>query len=163
MSRLRDNGGLFVGSLLLALVFGLMPLPEPLAPLRPYWLGLVLIYWLLEAPDRVGLGFAFLMGLAADLVFGTLFGEQAMRLVMLAFIVQRFRARLRFFPLWQQALAVFLLLLNDRVIAAVIRLFQGEGLPPPGFWVSPLSGLLLWPWLFLLIDRLRLRRRVREP
>lgn len=162
MSRGQDLGGLFVSSLLLALLFGLMPLPELLVPLRPYWLGLVMIYWLLEAPDRVGLGFAFVMGLAADLVFGTLFGEQAMRLVMLAFIVLRFRARLRFFPLSQQAGAVFLLLLNDRVIAAVIRLFQGEGLPPLGFWISPLSGLLLWPWLFLMLDRLRLRRRMRE-
>jgi rod shape-determining protein MreD len=163
MSRSRDSGGLFVVSLLLALLLGLVPMPEPLAPLRPYWLGLVLIYWLLEAPDRVGLGLAFLMGLGADLAFGTLFGEQAMRLVMLAFIVQRFRARLRFFPLTQQAIAVCLLLLNDRVIAAAVRLFQGEGLPPMGFWISPASGLLLWPWLFVMLDRLRLRRRTREP
>jgi hypothetical protein len=37
-------------------------------------------------------------GLVGDLAFGTLIGEQALRLTVLAFIVQRFRARLRFFP-----------------------------------------------------------------
>ncbi|MBB5014637.1 rod shape-determining protein MreD [Rehaibacterium terrae] len=162
MSRLRGSGILFYGSLGLAVLLGLMPMPELLAPFKPYWLGLVLIYWLLEAPERAGLGMAFGIGLVADLVFGTLFGEQALRLVMLAFIVQRFRPRLRFFPLWQQASAVFALLLNDRVIAAAVRLFSGETLPPLAFWLSPLTALLLWPWLFLLLDELRLRGRARE-
>lgn len=163
MTRHRESGGLFVGSLLLAVLLGLMPVPDWLVPFRPYWVGLVLVYWLLEAPDRAGLGVAFLVGLAADLVFGTLFGEQALRLVMLTFIVQRFRPRLRFFPLWQQALAVFALMLNDRVIVAAVRLFTGEGVPPLPFWFGPVSALLLWPWLFLALDALRLRGRVREP
>ncbi|MFC4729195.1 rod shape-determining protein MreD [Coralloluteibacterium thermophilus] len=158
MSRNR-SGWLLPLSLLLALVLGLMPLPEVITPLRPYWLGLVACYWLIETPERTGLGFAFLVGLAGDLVYGTLLGEQALRLVMLAFIVQRFRARLRFFPLWQQALAVGGLLLNDRVIAAAVRLASGEGLPPWPFWISPLVGTALWPWLFLALDDLRLRLR----
>ena len=42
--------------------------PRRCAPLRPYWLALVLAYWVIEEPDRVGLGFAFLVGLLADLV-----------------------------------------------------------------------------------------------
>lgn len=163
MTRPRDSGGLFVGSLLVAVLLGLVVLPDWMAGFRPYWVGLVLVYWLLEAPERAGLGLAFMLGLFADLVFGTLFGEQALRLVMLAFIVQRFRPRLRFFPLWQQALAVFALMLNDRVIVAAIRLFSGEGVPPAAFWIGPVSAFLLWPWLFLALDGLRLRGRTREP
>nr|WP_246505749.1 rod shape-determining protein MreD [Coralloluteibacterium stylophorae] len=146
-------------SLLLALILGLVPVPEVVAPLRPYWLGLVVCYWLLETPERAGLGFAFLIGIAGDLVYGTLIGEQALRLVMLAFIVQRFRARMRFFPLWQQALAVGALLVNDRVIAAAVRVATGEGMPLWPFWIPPLVGMALWPWLFLLLDDLRLRLR----
>lgn len=153
------SGWLLAGSLLLALVLGLVPLPDAIAPLRPYWLGLIACYWMLEQPERAGLGFAFCIGLAGDLVFGTLFGEQALRLVMMAFIVQRFRARLRFFPLWQQALAVGALLLNDRVIAAAVRVATGEGMPPWPYWLSPLIGMALWPWMFLLLDDLRLRLR----
>jgi rod shape-determining protein MreD len=146
-------------SLLLALLLGLLPLPDAIASLRPYWLGLVLIYWLLETPDRIGMGMAFVVGLLGDLAFGTLIGEQALRLVVIAFIVQRFRARLRFFPLSQQSTAVFALMLNDRVIAAGVRMTLGEGLPRWPFWLSPLVALVLWPWLALLFDTLRLRAR----
>jgi rod shape-determining protein MreD len=160
MSRFR-GGGLLALSLLVAILLGLMPVPEALAPLKPYWLALVLAYWLLEAPERVGLGMAFLVGLAADLVFGTLLGEQALRLTMFAFIILRFRARLRFFPLWQQAAAIFALLLNDRVVVLMIRGFSGEGMPPLLFALSPVIGMLLWPWIFLALDSLRLRQRGR--
>ncbi|HLU13393.1 MAG TPA: rod shape-determining protein MreD [Arenimonas sp.] len=149
------------GSLFFGLLVMVLPLPAGIDVARPYLLALLLVYWLLECPHRVGLGTAFLAGLVADLASGTLLGEQAMRLVILAFLVQRFRARLRFFPLWQQAAAVGALLLNDRLVALVIHAVAGIGLPHWGTWVSPLLGFALWPWLFLLLDELRLRQRER--
>ena len=117
-------------SLLAALLLGLLPLPLALQPLRPFWLALVLAYWLIEAPERVGLGFAFCVGLVADVVYGGLLGEQALRLVILAFIVQRFRARLRFFPLSQQALTLGALLVNDRIVSAGLHLALREPVLP---------------------------------
>ena len=149
-------------SLLVALLLGLLPLPPVLQPLRPYWLALVVAYWVIEDPNRVGLGFAFLVGLLADLTFGSLLGEQALRLLVMAFILQRFRARLRFFPLSQQALAIGGLLLNDRIVTTVIHVLLGIPILPSAFWLAPLVGMLLWPPLFLLMDALRLgswRRR----
>jgi len=150
-------------SVALGIVLGIVPLPDAVAPMRPYFLGLILTYWLLETPDRVGMGAAFTIGLIGDLAFGTLIGEQALRLTVLAFIVQRFRARLRFFPLWQQSLAVFALLVNDRVIAAAVRMALGENVPRWPFWLSPLLALPLWPWLVVLFDTLRMRARERRP
>lgn len=149
-------------SLLVALLLGLLPLPEALQPLRPYWLALVVAYWVIEDPDRVGLGFAFLVGLLADLAFGSLIGEQALRLVVMTFILQRFRARMRFFPLSQQALAIGALLLNDRIVTAAVHLTLGLPDPPGMAWLAPLVGLLLWAPVFLALDALRLgqwRRR----
>lgn len=162
MSRQRDRSGLMLVSLLLALLLSILPMPNVIAELRPYWPALVLSYWLLETPHRAGLGLAFSLGLIADLVSGTLLGEQALRLCILAFIVLRFRARLRFFPLWQQSLALLVLLLNDRVVVLMVRGFTGEGLPPWTFWIAPGVGMLLWPWVFLLLDDLRLKLRPRE-
>lgn len=158
MSRHR-NPWLLPVSVLVALLLGLLPLPAFLQPARPYWLALVLVYWLIEAPERVGLGFAFIAGLCADLVFGSLLGEQALRLVIMAFIVGRFRAQLRFFPLSQQALAVGGLLVNDRVVSMVLHLVLGEPQLPASFWWSPLTGMLLWAPVFVLLDRLRLGNR----
>lgn len=144
-------------SVLAALLLTLLPLPDTLVVWRPYWLALVLAYWALELPERVGLGYAFVVGLLADLVHGGLWGEQALRLLVLVFIVLRLRNRLRLFPMWQQSVGLTVLLLNDRIIALVIRLGTGLGWPDPAFWLSPLSTLLLWPVLFLLLDDLRLR------
>jgi rod shape-determining protein MreD len=142
-------------SLAVALLFGLLPLPDTLQVLRPFWIALVLAYWLIEAPDRVGLGFAFLLGLVGDIVDGGLLGEQALRLVILAFIVQRFRARLRFFPLSQQALTIGALLVNDRIVSAGLHIALGEPTLPWAYWGAAVVGMLLWPPIFLILDALR--------
>lgn len=158
MSRTR-NAWVLPVSLLLALLLGLVPLPDTLQPLRPYWLALVLAYWVLEEPDRIGLGGAFMLGLVADLAFGGLIGEQAMRLVILTFILDRFRPRMRFFPLSQQAVTIGVLLLNDRVVALVIHLVLGAVQLPWSYWIAPALGMLLWAPLYLVLDALRLNRR----
>lgn len=149
-------------SIVLALVLGLLPLPQALQPLRPYWLALVVAYWVLEAPEKAGLGVAFLAGLLADLAFGSLLGEQALRLVVMAFIIQRFRARLRFFPISQQALAMGALLVNDRVIAMALHLVLGVQPLPWSYWLAPLLGMLLWGPVYVALDAMRMgawRRR----
>ena len=76
MSRRRVQTFIFVGSIVLAFLLQLTPLPQAFLPLKPYWIALVLIYWSIEAPERVGLGFAFLIGLAGDLLTGQLLGMQ---------------------------------------------------------------------------------------
>ena len=144
-------------SIVLALLLGLLPLPPSIAPLRPYWLALVVAYWVLEEPDHAGLGFAFVVGILADLAFGSLLGEQALRLTIMVFILQRFRARLRFFPLSQQALAIGALLVNDRVVTGAVHVVLGTPALPGAFWLAPLLGMLLWPLVFLLFDAVRLR------
>ena len=162
MNHTRLQGWLFAGSFVIAFLLQLMPLPEAVLPLKPYWLGLVLIYWAIEKPERVGLGFAFALGLVGDLLTGELLGEQSLRLIVLAFIVLRFRARLRFFPVWQQSLAVLALLLNDRVVMLMVRGFSGAPMPPPSFWFAPVIGMLAWPFVFLLFDDLRMRLRTSD-
>ena len=67
MSRAR-TGWLMPLSIIVALLLGLLPLPDVLQPLRPYWLALVVAYWVIEAPDSAGLSFAVIVGLVADLI-----------------------------------------------------------------------------------------------
>jgi len=157
----RDRPGTFYLTLASALALTLVYLPPALDIFRPYWVALVLIYWCLESQDLVTLGKAFILGLLLDLLGGSLLGLHALSLVILVYLVTRFRARLRFFPPWQQALSVFALLLNDRIILLWIISLRGDPLPSFGFWLPPIVGTLLWPWLFLLLDRVRaaIRRR----
>jgi rod shape-determining protein MreD len=160
MIRQRLNRWWFTGTLVFALLSMLVPLPTALEAFKPYWPALILLYWALESEHRVGLGLAFTVGLAADLLNGVVLGEQALRLCALTFIALRFRSRLRFFPMWQQALAVLALLLNDRILLLIVRLLAGDSLPPASWWISPFVGAALWPFLFLLLDDLRARLRI---
>jgi rod shape-determining protein MreD len=160
MNRQRLSLWWFIGTLVFALLSMLVPLPGVLEPFKPYWPALILLYWSLESEDRVTLGLAFAIGLGADLLNGVVLGEQALRLCALVFIALRFRSRLRFFPMWQQTLAVLALLLNDRLLLLIVRVLAGASLPPASWWISPFVGALLWPFLFLLLDDLRARFRI---
>ena len=159
MTRQGDRFGTFVLVMATAILLTLVPLPEVLDPLRPYWVALVLIYRSLEITDGVSLGMAFLVGLLLDIFTGTLMGMHALGLVIMIYLVQRFRARLRFFPPWQQALSVLALLVNDRIILLWITTLLGEPIPTWQYWLAPLVGMAVWPWLFLLMDRIRIETR----
>jgi rod shape-determining protein MreD len=155
MNLRRDRLSMVLVTLAVGMLLTLVPLPSLIEPLRPYWVALVLIYWCLETQGLVTLGLAFVTGLVLDLLAGSLFGLHALSLVVLAYLVTRFRARIRFFPPWQQALSILALLLNDRIIVLWIMSLRGEPLPSLDFWAGPLVGTAIWPWLFLLLDRYR--------
>ena len=162
MNRIRVRQIWFAATLVVSLFLMLIPLPGPLTPFKPYWPALILLYWCLQSGDRMTLGLAFCLGVGADLFDGVLLGEQALRLTAMVFIALRFRSRLRFFPMWQQSLAVLGFLLNDRVLLLLIRVFGGDPLPPPEYWIAPFVGAALWPFVFLILDDLRARLRIHD-
>lgn len=161
MNSQRERISPVLISLAVAALLMLIPLPAILEPLRPYWVALVVIFWCLETQDLISLDAAFLIGLVLDLLTGSLLGMHALELVVLVYLVKRFRARLRFFPPWQQALSVLALLLNDRIIVLWIVSLRGDALPAPTYWLSPVTGTILWPWVFLIMDRYRSLARLR--
>jgi rod shape-determining protein MreD len=162
MRTRRESRRLIFLTILAAVLFSLIPVPGVLLPFKPYLVALVVIYWSLETQDTINMGLAFLIGLVLDILSGSLMGLHALSLVIMVFLVQHFRSRLRFFPPWQQALSVFGLLVNDRIILIWITVLLGEPLPTWEYWLPPLIGMALWPWLFLLLDRVRAMTRQRK-
>ena len=159
MTSRRESRSLIFLTIVAAILLTLLPLPEMLAPFKPYWVAMVVIYWSLETQDMISLGLTFLIGLVLDILSGSLMGLHALSLVVMVFLVQRFRSRLRFFPPWQQALSILGLLVNDRIILIWITALLGEPIPTWKYWLPPLVAMVLWPWLFLLLDRIRARTR----
>lgn len=159
MTSSRESRSLVLLTFITAMLVSLLPMPELLSPLKPYWVALVMIYWSLETRTMISLSLAFLVGLVLDILSGSLMGMHGLSLVVMVFLVQRFRSRLRFFPPWQQAFSVLGLLVNDRIILIWIIALLGEPMPTWKYWLPPLIGVAIWPWLFLLLDSLRARMR----
>lgn len=162
MKPSRESRSLIFLTIVMAVLLTLIPMPEVLAPFKPYWVALVVIYWSLETQDMISLGLAFLIGIVLDILSASLMGLHALSLVVMVFLVQHFRSRLRFFPPWQQALSVLGLLVNDRIILIWITALLGEPLPRWQYWLPPLIGMALWPWVFLFLDRIRAMTRYQK-
>ena len=155
------RGGWFiVTSFLVSLVLTVLPLPDPLELLRPEWPALVLMYWCLAAPQRVGVGVGFVVGLLQDTLQGTLLGAHALAYALVAFAAVRLHQRLRVFPLWQQSISVLILLLLVRLVLWWVAGLAGR--PPPGwvFLLPAVVGTLLWPAVFVTLREFRRRFEV---
>jgi rod shape-determining protein MreD len=155
----RDTPGLRWLSIALAFFIMIVPMSETLSALRPFVLALVMMFWILETPGKMGLGRVFLIGLLLDVVSFSMLGEHAFRLLLMAGIVHQVRNQFRFYPIWQQSLAILAILYLDQVLLAVIRLFQGLQQQPIEAWLSPVLAFLIWPWLYMFLDNLHLQSR----
>ncbi len=148
-------------SLLVALVLMILPLPEWIEIYRPNWVALVLIYWSMALPKRVGLWFAFLTGIVVDVSQGTLFGQHTLALVIIIFINMNFYQRIRVLTMPQQASYVFALLLINQVLVAWVEGIMGRPTPILSFFGAPLIGTLIWPWVFVILRDVRRKAMLR--
>ena len=140
-------------SLVATLALVAVPLPDSVAPLRPDWVAVVLLYWSLMAPRHFSLLTAFWMGIALDTLSGALLGQNALALLVVVYLAEKFHFRLRVFPLSQLAITVFLLLGLYEFILFWIDGMAGRTVPLVERWVPPLTGTLVWVALYMLFDR----------
>jgi rod shape-determining protein MreD len=138
-------------SFLLALLLTSLPIPETAVMFRPEWLVLVLIYWCMATPERIGIFTGWLMGLILDVMYGSMLGQNAMSLSVIAYLVGILHLRVRMFPLWQQSVLVFVLVLVHLGINAWIRGITGQFTIVWTYWTPALTSALVWPFLFILL------------
>ena len=148
-------------SLLVALVLMILPLPEWAQIYRPNWIALTLIYWSMALPKRVGLWFAFFTGIILDTSLGTLLGQHTLPLIIIIYINLNLYLRIRVLALAQQAIYIFALLLIDQVIVAWVEGILGRPTPVLTFLAAPFIGMLIWPWVFVVLRDIRRKALMR--
>lgn len=137
-------------SLFVALLANL--LPTAWWPGVPDWVALVLCFWSVREPRRVGMGWAFVLGLAMDVADGAALGQHCFAYVLLAYGTAALSRRILWFPLAQQALQVLPLLLGAQLLQLAMRLAAGADFPGWSYLIGPLIAALLWiPGTFLLL------------
>ena len=121
----------------------------------PDWVTLVLIYWCMAAPQRVGVGAAWLVGLGLDLLTFGLVGSHALTKTVIAFLVGRVALRLRVYPVWQQPAFILILLVIETAILVVIEYLVDGQLGGMFSWPALAVGVAVWPLLFWTLRRCR--------
>lgn len=146
-------------SIIVALTLSIAPLPEVVAPYRPDWVVLTLIYWSMALPRSFSVGSAWLTGLVLDVAQGTLLGQHALALSAVVYLGVRFHLQLRVFPLSQMMLTVFALLALYRFILYWINGVAGVAVPGVSFWGPLISGTLVWPLVLVLCGMIDYREQ----
>ncbi len=148
-------------SLIIGLALTMLPLPRALDIIRPDWLALIIIFWALSAPRSYGVGIAFLVGIVLDVSQGTLLGQHALGLTVIAYITARFHLQMRVFPLLQLTAFVFALNALYRFLLFWVNGVAGISAPAVSYWGPVLSCLVIWPLLFTFMSGIRYRAQTR--
>jgi len=159
MNSTRSSGLRIALTVVAALILTILPVPEPLLPWRPYLLLLLVIYWSLSAPGRVGLLFAWLCGLAIDLLQGSVLGQHAVAFLLIGFLTHKFQLRMRIFPIYHQTLTVFMLLFAYECVVFWIDGIIGPAITDWHRWLPVLTSTLLWPIMVAALDTWTRRNR----
>ncbi len=150
---------LIVVSFIVAIVVYNIPLPHVIEYGRPEWISLVLLYWAVALPNRIGLATAWSIGLLLDVLTGAILGRNALAMLLLAFLAHRLYQRLRMFPALQQALIVFLVVGLQLLLLHWIDSFHAVVSPPYFYLIPSLTSALFWPLVYFLLHTARLRAR----
>jgi rod shape-determining protein MreD len=156
----HQNGWVIGFSFILAYLLTIFPLAEWAKYWRPDWVALTLIYWSITLPQRSGVLTGWFAGLFLDVLTGTLLGQHALSLSLVAYFSQKAHQRLRIYPFHQQIFIIFALVLLAQLPSIWVRGVQNHPSVEWLFVYPAISSVLVWYWVYHFLQRLRLHFKV---
>ena len=147
------------GSLIVALLIDMLPFGR--AAWAPDVLALVIVFWSVHQPARIGIGAAFVFGIFMDVHQSAMLGQHALSYTMLGFLAIMAHRRLLWYPVFSQAIQVLPLFAFAHLVELVIRMIGGGVFPGWTLFIGPVVEAALWPLVSVLL--LAPQRRTPEP
>ena len=156
----RQSFGIYILTIILAMILRIAPWPHFIHIINPDWVLLVLIYWCLALPERVGVFNALIIGLLTDVLTGRMLGQYGLVYSLVSYICLKQQKRLYQFHPIQQCLFIFFVLLLSHML-----IFWTENLQDPtvfhtSFWFPILTGTGSWPFVYVLLRTLCDHRKI---
>jgi rod shape-determining protein MreD len=121
----------------------------------------VLVFWSVHQPLRVGIGAAFVFGLAMDVHQAALLGQHALGYTVLSFFAITIHRRLLWFSVPSQAVQVLPLFVAAHAIELAVRMLAGGVFPGVSILLAPVLEAILWPVVSVIL--LAPQRRAPDP
>jgi rod shape-determining protein MreD len=153
------GGWVILLSIAIAMMLAVAHLPEDLPQwlghLRPAWVLLVVFYWVMALPDRLGMITAWLVGLLLDVLQGDPLGVNGFCLAALTYVTWSLYERLRMYTIPQQGVVVFLLVLGTELLRSLVGLSVRDEQLDWWLVLPAVMSMVLWPFVSLLLQRLQ--------
>ena len=154
LSAPRDSRAMVYVTAGIALMLGILPLPQWLSILWPLFLVLVVLYWSTMTPRAGGILLAFLAGICLDVFNGSQLGQHALALSFLAYLAIRLHLLTRAKPIFEQSLLVLLALFVYEGVLWAVDGWSGQRINSWTRWVAVVTSAMLWPLIVGLLGRL---------
>ena len=142
-------------TLLVGLMLDILPLPTSINWLAPHWSLLILVFWIMQMPFLVNVCAAFITGILLDLLKGSLLGEHAFALVVVAYLVVKTYRLFAKQSVLQQSFFIFGFTLIYQIIIVVINAIIGQLHFSWLFWLAAITSAIFWPLVSVLLCSLR--------
>ena len=143
-------------SLFMAFVIAIYPLSARVNYFRPEVVCLLVIVWMITDPEHLGLLFAFIVGLAQDVLEQSVWGGHALALTIVALVCQMSDFRIKSYSVWHQSIWVFVLVGIHQVVVNWVQGLAGYTAQTRWILTSTAISALLWPMVYLLLRRIRI-------
>ncbi len=159
-----QGGWLILATLVAALLLAVVHLPEAwpqwLGWLRPAWVVMVVFFWVMELPHRMGLVTAWLVGLLLDVLYADPLGLNGVVLASVTYLGWRFYERFRMYSIVQQGVVLFAVVLLGEIFRLIVQDMVFDRGWSWGVLVPAFTSFMVWPFLYLLLSRLKIQVRV---
>ncbi|SMC18475.1 rod shape-determining protein MreD [Andreprevotia lacus DSM 23236] len=128
----------------IALLINLLPWQASVANFAPDFVAMMVVYWTLNQPRRIGIATAFLLGIVMDVGDGNVLGQHALAYTVMAYLTLSRQRLIAVFPFWQQALVALGLLTLGQTLMVLIQLALGNNFVGWAYFVGNVLAAVLW-------------------
>lgn len=158
---LANNGLIIMFTLLLALIVSIIPMPLSIDAFRPDWVLVVVVYWSIALPRRINVITAAVMGLLLDVLLGATLGIHSAAMAICVYIAVVNYQKIRNFSYLQQSLIIGVLSALYHLLVFWVQRLLNDIAFLPSYLYPVITTMIVWPWAFLLLRKIRRRFQIK--
>ena len=156
---MNGNIGIYLAcSIVIACIFQYMPMSQSFIGLKPNFLLLNTLGWIIFEPKRFGIGFSAIMGLIYDLISGSLIGINIIPFTLVSAVPVYLIGWLSYFSLKQRCLFILVTILFFEAFSGFVYYFFDIPTNLIQIFFVSITSACVWPIFDVCIRKIPINR-----